>query len=302
MAMAVTAAPLSVPASTRPRRTRQGTTIPADSTPGSYACGTRHEGSIGCTRRTHAATMMLCRSCRSNVDAVTGHSVPPIVVRDVAREVPFIPVAVVFDYRWPARPKCAGGRPALDVLIRAERTLQPRSGLGRTHDAGGRSEGDRRVLVRALVRDGRVAAGEGCSDDRDRDHRRRDGQLGRGRGDPAAIPAFVPAGATAGIGRWLDPSAANRSWPRVGWPMSGDPPTAFAIGEATVDTAVDDVCGRDFGGRALPGQVLDARAPGSRVRVPPHTVLTTTTRPGISAGSATLWALPPTSVRSEEGR
>jgi hypothetical protein len=36
--------------------------------------------------------------------------------------------------------------------------------------------------------------------------------------------------------------------------MSGDPPTAFAIGEATVDTAVDDVCGRDFGGRALPGR------------------------------------------------
>jgi hypothetical protein len=68
---------------------------------------------------------MLGRSCRWNVDAVTGHSVPPIVVRDVAREVPFIPVAVVFDYRWPARPKRVGGRPALDAVIRAERTLQP---------------------------------------------------------------------------------------------------------------------------------------------------------------------------------
>jgi subtilisin family serine protease len=233
-------------------------------------------GSTGSTHGTHVASTILGYFYRSNFDAAAGFPLPPIIVRGIAPDVTVIPVKVLADYQFPARPQCAdpGPLPAQNVVfgtsamvaagIRYATDLK-RAGyapmvINMSLGGSALDPVEKDALDYAIANGVIVVAAAG-----------NEGEAGMSF--PGAYRPVISAGSLGWTGEWLkpgfapsDPNPRYRMW----WLKDDDdvPPLLAGSGDVADATNPLDIYVSDFSSRALPGQELDVLAPGSWVRGP----------------------------------
>jgi subtilisin family serine protease len=225
-------------------------------------------GSTGSTHGTHVTSTIVGYFYRSNSDAAQGFPLPPIMVRGIAPNVTIIPVKVLTDYQYPARPKCtdpgplpagsavfgtdamvaAGINYATDLALEGYRPMVINMSLG----------GDvldpieKAAIDRAIANGVIVVAAAG-----------NEGEAGMHF--PGAYSPVISAGAVGWTKEWLNPNGAvppprYRLW----WLQSN----YYPFIDIPENTPVQDVYVTEFSSRELAGQDLDVLAPGSWVRGP----------------------------------
>lgn len=234
-------------------------------------------GSRGSTHGTHVTSTIVGYYYRSNFDAVQGFPLPPILVRGIAPDVTIIPVRVLADYQYPARPQCTDPGPlpaesvvfgtdgmvaagidyATDLAIAGYRPMVINMSLGGSELA----DVEKAALDRAIANGVIVVAAAG-----------NEGEAGMGF--PGAYPPVISAGAAGWIHEWRSPAniAANPTPTvdqteqryRLWWLQSG----FYPYQDVADPTDPDDVYVTDFSSRAIGTQQLDVLAPGSWVRGP----------------------------------
>ncbi len=223
-------------------------------------------GSRGSTHGTHVASTILGYFYRSNVDAVAGYPLPPIIVRGIAPNVTVIPVQVLSDYQIPALPKCglAGGNVVFGTSAMVAAGIRYATDLKRAGyspmvinmSLGGPAldQVEQDALDYAIANGVIVVAAAG-----------NEGELGMSY--PGAYPPVISAGSVGWIGEWLFPSTGLPRY-RMWWLQYPFAPIVAGSGDVADPTSVNDIYVSDFSSRALAGQQLDVLAPGSWVRGP----------------------------------
>jgi len=227
-------------------------------------------GSSSSTHGTHVTSTILGFFYDSNFDTVSGQSTPPAIVRGIAPDVTVIPVKVLADYQFPARPACTDSNIdtsshvenfGTDAMVAAginyvaslaEGGLKPLV-INMSLGGGALDPVEKKAIDRAIKAGVIVVAAAG-----------NDGELGMHY--PGAYAPVISAGATGWTKEWLkaDGQPTDRLW----W-LKGAPGTQPASGDVAEGKAgLDELYVADFSSRELAGQELDVLAPGSWVRGP----------------------------------
>lgn len=237
-------------------------------------------GSRGSEHGTHVTSTILGFFYRSNVDALSGFAIPPVMVRGIAPNVTVIPVKVLADYQVPQLPKCedpeisqasqtvvfgtdemiaAGIDYVTDLAIAGYRPMVINMSLG----GGALAAVEQAALDRAIANGVIIVASAGNSGD-------------AGMGYPGAYAPVISVAAAGWNNAWLD--AGFTQIYRMFWLQNGGDfvPPLFAgggeVAEPTPANSNDILDGgvyiANFSSRELAGQHLDVAAPGVWIRGP----------------------------------
>jgi subtilisin family serine protease len=237
-------------------------------------------GSRGTEHGTHVTSTILGFFYRSNFDAASGFTLPPIMVRGIAPNVTVIPVRVLADYQIPQLPKCddpeisqqsqlavfgtdemiaAGINYVTDLAIAGYRPMVINMSLGGSALAATEQEAIDRAIANGVI----IVASAGNEGD-------------DGMGFPGAYAPVISVAAAGWNNSWVDPGITQIY--RMFWLQNGGDfvPPLFANGgdvaEPTPTTQTGFFDGAayiaDFSSRELAGQQLDVAAPGVWIRGP----------------------------------
>jgi subtilisin family serine protease len=236
-------------------------------------------GSRGSEHGTHVTSTILGFFYRSNFDAASGFTIPPIMVRGIAPNVTVIPVKVLADYQVPQLPKCddpdiskasqlvvfgtdemiaAGINYVTDLAMAGYRPMVINMSLG----GPSLSAVEKTAIDRAIANGVIVVAAAGNEGD-------------AGMGFPGAYAPVISAAAAGWNNSWVDPAITQIY--RMFWLKNGNdfvPPLFANGGEVAEPTPTGSgflngaVYIADFSSRQLAGQQLDVTAPGVWVRGP----------------------------------
>ena len=238
-------------------------------------------GSRGSEHGTHVTSTILGFFYRSNFDAASGFTIPPIMVRGIAPGVTVIPVKVLADYQIPQLPKCddpeisqqsqlvvfgtnemvaAGIDYVTDLAIAGYRPMVINMSLG----GGGLAAVEQAALDRAIANGVIVVASAGNSGN-------------AGMGYPGAYAPVISVAAAGWNNAWVDPGITQIY--RMFWLQNGGDfvPPLFAGGGDVAEPTPVTSAGFPFNGaayianfssRELAGQELDVAAPGVWIRGP----------------------------------
>ena len=218
-------------------------------------------GSTGSTHGTHVTSTIIGYFYQSNVDAVSGFNLPPIIVRGIAPEATIIPVKVLADYQIPALPKCGSGIPASSAVFGTSEMVA----AGIDYVAGLARAGYRPMVINMSLGAGAsepISAVEKAAVDRAIAAgvvivaaAGNDGDAGMDA--PGSYAPVISAGSAGWTKQWIP----NRMW----W-LQSDLLPFTDIGEPT---PANEVYVSNFSGRTLSAdQDLDVLAPGAWVRGP----------------------------------
>lgn len=236
-------------------------------------------GSRGSEHGTHVTSTILGFFYRSNFDAASGFSIPPIMVRGIAPNVTIIPVRVLADYQIPQLPKCedpeiatqsqlavfgtdemiaAGIDYVTDLAMAGYRPMVINMSLG----GGALAAVEQAALDRAIANGVIVVASAGNAGD-------------GGMGYPGAYAPVISVAAAGWNNSWVDPGVSQIY--RMFWLQNGGEfvPPLFANGGDVPEptpTGAGILNGgayiANFSSRELAGQQLDVTGPGVWVRGP----------------------------------
>jgi subtilisin family serine protease len=236
-------------------------------------------GSRGSEHGTHVTSTILGFFYRSNFDAASGFSIPPLMVRGIAPNVTIIPVKVLADYQVPQLPKCddpdistasqlvvfgtsemiaAGIDYVTDLALTGYRPMVINMSLG----GGALDPVEQAAIDRAIANGVIIVASAGNAGD-------------AGMGYPGAYAPVISVAAAGWNNSWVDPAVTQ--FYRMFWLQNGGAfvPPLFANG-GDVPEPTPTASGflnnaayiADFSSRELAGQQLDVTAPGVWVRGP----------------------------------
>lgn len=237
-------------------------------------------GSRGSEHGTHVTSTILGFFYRSNFDAASGFTIPPLMVRGIAPNVTIIPVRVLADYQIPQLPKCddpeiskqsqvavfgtsemiaAGIDYVTDLAIAGYRPMVINMSLG----GGVLDPVEQAAIDRAIANGVIIVASAGNSGD-------------AGMGYPGAYAPVISVAAAGWNNSWVDPTATLFPY-RMFWLQNGGefvPPLLTNGGEVPEPTPIGSgflngaAYIADFSSRELGGQELDVAAPGVWIRGP----------------------------------
>jgi subtilisin family serine protease len=239
-------------------------------------------GSRGTEHGTHVTSTILGFFYRANVDAASGFTIPPIMVRGIAPNVTVIPVKVLADYQVPQLPKCddpeiskasqivvfgtdemlaAGINYVTDLAIAGYRPMVINMSLG--GEAGEALAPVAQGAIDRAITNGVIIVAAA-------------GNFGTaGMGFPGAYAPVISAAAAGWNNSWVDPGITQ--FYRMFWLQNGGDfvPPLFANGgdvpepTPTASGVLNNAAYiANFSSRELAGQQLDVTAPGVWVRGP----------------------------------
>jgi subtilisin family serine protease len=236
-------------------------------------------GSRGSEHGTHVTSTILGFFYRSNFDAASGFSIPPIIVRGIAPNVTVIPVKVLADYQVPQLPKCddpdvakssqlvvfgtdamvaAGIDYVTDLAIAGYRPMVINMSLG-----GSELADVEKAAIDRAVANGVIVVASAGNEGTD------------GMGYPGAYAPVISAAAAGWNNSWVDPAITQIY--RMFWLQNGNdfvPPLFAGGGDVPEPTPTGSgflnnaLYVANFSSRELAGQQLDVTAPGVWVRGP----------------------------------
>ena len=237
-------------------------------------------GSRGSEHGTHVTSTILGFFYRSNFDAASGFTIPPIMVRGIAPNVTVIPVKVLADYQIPQLPNCddpeisqasqvavfgtsemiaAGIDYVTDLAIAGYRPMVINMSLG----GGGLDPVEQAAIDHAIANGVIIVASAGNEGD-------------AGMGYPGAYAPVISVAAAGWNNAWVNAGVTLYPY-RMFWLQNGSdfaPPLFTNGGEVPEPTPTSSgflnsaVYIADFSSRELASQQLDVTAPGVWIRGP----------------------------------